>query len=90
MAKKFTKEELISRAKILYFDKNPKIKAIFANEFGQFSFRNGDLEEINKHREIDIYEISRDQLKSFTPKKVNDFSKKDDIEKNFKKDEKKK
>ena len=84
MENKLSKAELSRRAKVLYFDKNPNIEKIYVSEFGQFSYSNGPLEEIYKHKDVEIYLVTRKGLAKFkVDKKVNDFSKKDDIKASF-------
>lgn len=62
--KRLDSKELAKRAKKLYFDANPNIEEVYVNEFGQFSYNNGALEEINKHREVDVYKITRNSVKN--------------------------
>lgn len=81
---KLSKSELTRRAKVLFFDKNPNIEEIYVSEYGEFSYNNGALEEIYKHKEVEIFKVTRKGLAKFkVDKKVNDFSKKDDIEAEF-------
>lgn len=56
---KIKQEDLLSRAKTLYFDKMPTLEKIYADEFGRFSYRQFDLIELNKYNGVNTFEITR-------------------------------
>jgi len=62
--KKLEEKELAARAKVLYFDKNPKIIKIYCDEFGRFAYRKQDLLEVNKNTDVKIFEINSKGLKA--------------------------
>lgn len=61
---KLSEQELIRRAKENYFDTNPAIEKIFVNEYGQFSYRQADLEEPYKHTDVKVFLITRKGLEN--------------------------
>lgn len=58
-SEKLTQTELIKRAKVLYFDKMENLTAIYADEFGRFSYNAQSLIEQNKVSNANVYKIPR-------------------------------
>jgi len=83
--KKVEKNELLSRAKNLYFDKNKNIDVVFADEYGRFSYSKAPLLEANKGTDVAVFSIKKGALNGKSLQNVNDFSKKDHVEKVFNK-----
>jgi len=74
---------LVARAKKLYFDKNSKIKHVFVDAFGRFSYNKGNLLEINSITKAEVFKIDKNSIKSINTSEVNDFSNEDTIKKVF-------
>lgn len=82
--KKLTDKQLLEKAKVCYFDKNENLEKIYCNEFGQFAYNNAFLEEPNKHREVKVFMITKENVKKMTLSKesvILDLTKKADREK---------
>lgn len=75
---KLSKDEICRRAKTLYFDKNPKIKTIFADEYGRFGYNAQNLVELNRISNAEVFEINKDALKGVKTDDVLDLSKDED------------
>jgi len=67
---KLTEQELMARAKKLYFDRNKKIKEMYADEFGRFSYNKGNLLEINKGKDIAVLLITKEAVSGVSTKDV--------------------
>jgi len=58
---RLSEAELTKRAKELYFNRNPKIDVIYADEFGRFSYNQQSLVEQNE-ASTGVFAINRKAL----------------------------
>jgi len=76
-AKKLSQEEILRRARKLYFDVMPDLQFIFADEYGRFSYRDQSLIEQNRHPETIVFKINRS---GFVKEDVEDVDKEEQLE----------
>jgi hypothetical protein len=57
---RLSQTELKKRAKKLYFDRNKKIKRVFVDEFGRFSYTPENLKQINQGSGVKIIALTPD------------------------------
>jgi hypothetical protein len=80
---KLEQDQLLARAKVLYFDVNPNIEKIFVDEYGHFSYRQNDLLELNRLNNVGVFEVTRKGVSKIDGTNVLVFSKKEDVAKAF-------
>jgi len=59
-------QELMLRAKTLYFDRNIEIKEMYVNEFGQFAYLPGNLTEMAKNNGVKVFCLTREACAGIT------------------------
>jgi hypothetical protein len=67
--------ELKKRAKALYFGENSKIKKIFVDEFGRFSYTKENLVAINKGKDVKVIPLTPEDCAKVSAGDVKNLSK---------------